>query len=177
MLGLPKQTEVNREISKIKITKNLGVSKNSKAGKLLTEQVEKVIWRNKLSPDTLPLEKGKDIDEVQVFEIAVKTTKFDPIILKYIDQIIPYAILFIVTEQEQKQAWIAYKKVTDTGDNASVYSEYYHTQWFSEEDLKLELQGHSVDEIYEGFIRQVAKNKISQTTGKDIETDIVQSKE
>ena len=39
MLGLPKQTEVNREISKIKITKNLGVSKNSKAGKLLTEQV------------------------------------------------------------------------------------------------------------------------------------------
>ncbi|MGF1450466.1 MAG: DUF4391 domain-containing protein, partial [Opitutales bacterium] len=71
MFAYPRQAEVDRVLPKTKIYAH------AKAGKVLqrrfVEQVERVVWRYKLSPETTNLTAPKSVPQVQVFPIHIKT--------------------------------------------------------------------------------------------------------
>ena len=43
---------------------------------------------------------------------------------------------------------------------------YYHTDWLSEDELLLKVEGLSVDKVYENFVRQIAGDALRSETGK-----------
>lgn len=158
MIGLPVKTEFNRNIPKQKFYENTEISPALK--RVFVEQVKSIYWKNKISASTTNLAAGKNVTELQVFEIKLKSPVLDDSLLRHIDMNIPYHILFILEYQGKYQAWIGYKEAAASGKAAFKVNSYYHTDWLEEEQLPLKLEGLNVDDVYENFVRQIAGGKL-----------------
>ena len=164
MLGLPKSTEFNKRIPKQKFYDNLSVTPAIK--KAFTEQIKIIYWRNKLAATTLNLAPGEQVIEIEVFEVKLTSPALDENVLRLIDREIPYHILFLLEYNGKYQAVMGYKEAAGSGKAAFKVEHYYRTEWLSEKDLPLHLEGLTMDAVYENFIRQIAGEGLSR--GEDI---------
>ena len=151
---LPKSTLFDKRIPKQKFYDRLSV--NSALKRVFIDQIAEIIWRNKIAATTMNLAQGDTVTEVEVFEIKLKTPALDESVLRLIDKQIPYHIVFLMTYDGKCQAWTAYKEAAAAGNNAFKVDTYYHTDWLSEEDLPLAVEGLTTDQVYEHFVRQIA---------------------
>ena len=151
MLSLPKSTEFNKRIPKQKFYENLSVTPAMKTA--FTEQIKSIYWRNKLATTTLNLAPSELVTELEVFEIRLTSPELDENILRLIDREIPYHILFLLEYDGKYQAVIGYKEVVSSGRAAFKVERYYRTDWLTEEELPLHLEGLTMDAVYENFIR------------------------
>lgn len=146
MLGMPQSTKVNRRISKEKLYANAKPTATVKD--LIKNQIESVVWRNKLAENTLNVAAGERIEEIQVFEVAIRQKDLDRRILPVIAKSIPYKILFLLTYRGKLQAWM---EVSDT---------FYCTDWFKEDSSVLAIEGLNLDTIYQNLARQIADGRL-----------------
>ena len=153
MLGLPKSTEFNRRIPKQKFYENLSITPALRRS--FIDDVRGIYWRNKLAATTLNLAAGSSVTEIEVFEIQLNARAIDEAVLRQIDREIPYHILFLLSYENQYQAWIGYKEAAASGNQAFKVSQYYHTEWLDEARLPLQLDGLNLDTVYENFVRQI----------------------
>jgi hypothetical protein len=175
MIGLPKSTEFNKRIPKQKFYENITVSPTLK--RLFVEQIKIIYWRNKIAHTTVNILQGKEVKEIEVFEIALNQPKIDESILQQIDKEIPYHIIFVLTFDGKYQVWISYKEATENGKNAFNVSNYYHTGWLEKENIKLLLDGLNTDTIYENFVKQVAGDKLRTNSSESLKTSIEKAKQ
>ena len=150
----PKTTEFNREILKAKFYEKLELNKQIKDS--FVQDVEMIIWANKIDPSTANIAVGETVSELQVFRIILKQQDFNTDVLKVIDEQIPYHILFLVTYQDKVQAWIGYKEESNKENRSFKVDSYYHTDWQKPDDLELAIEGLNMDAVYENFVRQIA---------------------
>lgn len=161
MIGwLPKTTEFNKRIPKQKFYENMEISPALK--KLFVEQIKIIYWKNKIATSTMNLALGEDVTEIEVFEIRLNSNQIDERMLKQIDKEIPYHILFLIEYQRKYQAWIGYKEES-SGNKAFKVKGYYHTEWLTEDELPLKIEGLNLDIVYENFVRQIANLKESSS--------------
>jgi len=154
MFQLPLSTLVNRKIPKNKFYEKLHANHHLK--ELFTEQVESIIWKHKLSKETIRLEPKDDIEEVQVFEVHLKERTYSLDLLRSIDKAIPYPILHVIIYENQAKLAIAYKERNQTDDNRSVVRSYHESEWQPVEELKLDIvQGLDLKAVYENIVRQL----------------------
>lgn len=174
MLGLPKATEFNRRIPKSKFYENINITTSLK--RLFVEHVKNIYWRNKIASTTTNLSEGKHVTEIEVFEVNLNTPQVDINLLKCIDSVIPYHILYILEYNGKYQAWIGYKETTDIEKKRSKVDRYYHTNWLEETEVIVKLEGLSLDDIYENLVRQIAGDKLqsdnsTETLKQSVERD------
>lgn len=160
MLVLPESTRFEKRVPKQKFYANLSITPALK--RVFTEQIDAVIWHNKLSPQTLNIAKGKQVGELEVFLIRLRQQSLDNAILELIDREIPYHILFLLEVNGEFQARIGYKE-SARGRSSFKVDAYYHTDWLPWEKLPLSLDGLNLDAVYENFVRQVAGKKLVAT--------------
>lgn len=153
MLGLPKTTDFNKRIPKEKFYENLNVTPTVK--KCFVDQIKVIYWRNKIASSTTNLAAGSTVTEIEVFEVRLKTNILDEAVLRQIDKEIPYHIIFLLEYDGKYQVWTAYKEAS-TGNTAFKVNHYYHTDWMTEDELSLKLEGLNVDAVYENFVYQIA---------------------
>ena len=166
MLGLPTTTEYNKRIPKQKFYENLSVTPALK--RIFVEQIQNVIWANKIAPATISVSEGKEVTEIEVFRICLNAGTLDESALRQMDKQIPYHILFVLEYNEKYQAWIGYKEVS-SGDNAFKVNKYYHTDWLAEQDLQIKIDGLDMDSIYANLVRQIGGiEKGNETLGEQI---------
>jgi len=111
MFTYPKQAEVDRKVAKTKIFTHAKPSKRVK--ELFAAQVEEIIWKFKLSPETVNLPARDGINEIQVFEITLKTSECDEAVLQLIEKAIPFPLLFQLKHGDQIRFVAAYKRPVD----------------------------------------------------------------
>lgn len=175
MLGLPKSTEFNKRIPKQKFYENLPVTPAIKT--VFTEQIKIIYWRNKLAATTLNLEPGKLVTEIEVFEIRLTSPDLDEDILRLIDREIPYHILFLLEYDGKYQAAMGYKEAASSGKAAFKVERYYRTEWLTEEELSLHLEGLTIDAVYENFIRQIAGDRLVGNKNTTLKESVEQQKQ
>lgn len=165
MLGLPKSTNFDKPIPKKKFYENLEISPALK--RVFVECVRSIHWRNKIAPETTNLSPGKRVGELQVFEIKLSRPIPNDDLLRQIDRKIPYHILFLLELDGRYQAWIGYKQVSELGTKAHKMGNYYHTEWCTEQELGLVMDGLSVDEVYENYVRQIAGDLLNRNSSAE----------
>ncbi len=175
MLGLPKTTEFNKRIPKQKFYENLQVTPAMK--RFFVDQIKVIYWKNKIAATTVNLAEGKDVTELEVFEIRLNGQELDESVLKQIDREIPYHILFILQYEDKSKAVIGYKEAAVSGNTAFKVNKYYQTDWMPEEDLPLKLDGLSIDTVYENFVRQIAGDALTLGEAGETLKDSVQRDE
>lgn len=146
MLGLPRSTVVNRRVAKEKLYANAPLTTSMR--NMIKDQIESVIWRNKLAENTIAVAAGETVKEIQVFEVAIRQRGLDKRVLAAIAKAIPYKILFILTFGGEAQAWL------------QVSGAFYNTEWFMPEGFTLKFEGFDLDTVYENLARQIADGRL-----------------
>lgn len=142
-----------------------------------TEQIKIIYWRNKLAATTLNLAPGKLVTEIEVFEIRLTSPDLDEDILRLIDREIPYHILFLLEYDGKCQAAMGYKEAASSGKAAFKVERYYRTEWLTEEELSLHLEGLTIDAVYENFIRQIAGGQLTRSENTTLKESVEQQKQ
>lgn len=158
MLGLSKTTEFNRRIPKTKFYENINIMPPLK--RLFVDQVKNIYWRNKIAVTTTNLTDGKYVTEIEIFEINLNNSQVNIELLKLIDSVIPYHILYILEYNGKYQAWIGYKETTNIEKKISKVDRYYHTDWIEENEFVIKLEGLNLDDVYENLVRQIVGDKL-----------------
>lgn len=176
MLGLPKATEFNRRIPKAKFYENVDITTSLK--RLFVDHVKTIYWRNKIASTTTNLSAGKYVTEIEVFEVNLNSPQVDIDLLKCIDSVIPYHILYILEYNGKYQAWISYKETTDIENKRFKVDRYYHRNWLDETELIVKLEGLSLDDVYENLVRQIAGDKLqSNNSSESLKQSVERDKE
>lgn len=148
MLELPRSTEVNRRVPKEKLYAYATIT--TEVRDLVKDQVESVVWRNKLAENTAGIATGETVKELQVFAVTLRQRGLDKRVLQVIAKAIPYKILFVLIFGDEAQAWI------------EVAGTFYHTAWLAVDSLPLKFTGLNLDAVYENLARQVAGGKLGE---------------
>lgn len=170
MLGLPQSTEFNKRIPKQKFYEHITVSPALK--KSFVDQIRMIYWRNKVAETTVNLAPGTIVDEVEVFEIKLNSASLDEAVLRQIDREISYHIIFLLEYEGKLQAWTAYKEKTPTANAGFKVGKYYHTEWMTEAELPIRIDGLNLDAVYENFVRQIAGDALKADSGESLKASV-----
>ena len=170
MLGLPQSTEFNKRIPKQKFYEHITVSPALK--KSFVDQIRMIYWRNKVAATTVNLAPGTIVDEVEVFEIKLNSASLDEAVLRQIDREISYHIIFLLEYEGKLQAWAAYKEKTPVANAAFKVGKYYHTEWMTEAELPIRIDGLNLDAVYENFVRQIAGDALKADSGESLKASV-----
>lgn len=168
MLNLPQTTEVNKNIPKSKFYEKSDISAGLKES--FVNELEKIIWANKLSPKTLNIAAGSSIKEIEIFLLKLKTPQFNPKILEAIDRAVPYYILYVLEYQGKYQLWLGYKEKSVNPDKKTTVARYFNSDWSAEPAITV--NGNKLDSVYQGFLEQLSSNRISADSGRDIKEQV-----
>lgn len=132
MFLYPEQTKFGRVLPKSKV---YGHARPSRAVRQrFVDEVEEIVWRHKLAPETLRLPAKSGVAEIQVFEIALKARAFgEPAlredVLRTIDRAIPSLIFFELTFESRVRFAAAYKRASEIAANQPVVETYFESPW------------------------------------------------
>jgi hypothetical protein len=153
--NLPKHTVVNKSIPKNAFDKFT----NTKQKQLFVDTVDKIRWLNKISKETVNLP-GKDIKELQVFEIQLRKKDRIETLLDLIDRSIPYHIIFILVSGNEFMISLSEKHSHPTNEDQSVIDWTFRSKWFSEEEFHYQLNlKESIDFVFSDICFQVSGKK------------------
>lgn len=153
MFAYPKQTEFNRVVPKTKIYAHTRVSKRVK--ELFVSQVGEIVWRYKLSPETINLPERNGIREIQVFDIHLKTPEIDDAVLVAIDKAIPFPLVLQLIHGDVIQTEVSFKRPSEADSSKWVVEARFRSEQRSlgtardELPVALDLAG-----LYEQIIRR-----------------------
>ena len=176
MLSLPKSTEFNKRIPKQKFYDNLDISPTLK--KAFIQQIQAVYWRNKLAPATMNISAGKQVTELEVFEIVLTSQELNEAVLRQIDREIPYHILFILTFGNKSRLAVSYKEPTESGKNAFQVGQYFWGPWVEHDKLSVQLNGLDLDTVLENMIKEIGNIHVTKgnSLGQQIEVNAQREK-
>lgn len=127
MFLYPEQTKFGRVLPKNKV---YGHAKPSRAVRQrFVDEVEEIVWRHKLAPETLRLPSRPGVAEIQVFEIVLKTGNLREDVLRTIDRAIPSLLFFELTFQGKIRFAASYKRASEVAANQPVVETYFETPW------------------------------------------------
>jgi len=152
MLNLPESTEFGRRIPKTKFYQNLNLP--NKVKQQFVDEIDTIIWQNKISPDTISISAGEEVAEIEVIEIQLHQKGISKNVLEIIDRGIPYHLIFVLTFKGEAQVGIGYKEKIKKKDDKYRVERYYFSAWVSSDGLTIELKGLTLDRIYENLLRQ-----------------------
>lgn len=166
------KTQLNRIMPKAKFMKLAELSTPVRAE--FQNNVERLILANILRQETTNISKGKNVQEIDVFEFLLKEKQVSNNLIKEIDVAIPKYILFVFKCNNAIQLAISYKEPS-TNDNKYKVVKTYKTEWQKEENIKLEITGLDLDAVYNSFITQIANGQIETDETTDIKDAVEKS--
>lgn len=166
------KTQLNRIMPKAKFMKLAELSTPVRAE--FQNNVERLILANILRQETTNISKGKNVQEIDVFEFLLKEKQVSNNLIKEIDVAIPKYILFVFKCNDAIQLAISYKEPS-INDNKYKVIKTYKTEWQKEENITLEITGLDLDAVYNSFITQIANVQVETDETTDIKSAVEKS--
>lgn len=143
MIDFPERCKVNKFIPKKTFYEKIGLSTAVKDD--FVNYIEKIIWLYKLSEETIGITKTDKTEEIQVFELTLKSKIIPKNIIRIITKSIPYKILFVL--KFENEFCYAIRVVEDI----------YFTEW--NEEITMNLVGLNLDDIYKDIVKSIIKEQ------------------
>lgn len=127
MFQFPKQAEFNRALPKSKI---YAFAKPTRAVKnQIVSDIQDIVWKYKLAPETVNLPARHGIQEIQVFEVALKSEDLADEVLHSIDKAVPSPIVYRIAFGDRVRFSAAYKRASEADAAKNVIEAYFTTEW------------------------------------------------
>lgn len=153
LLQYPASTIVDRVIPKNAFYRNANITPRMRSR--FVEELQELRWLYKLAPQSLNVERGKDIEEIEIFHATLKQSDVPTELLQFIDKTMPQFIVFILQYQDRYCLYCNYKQFTSQAHDKCEIKETFVTDWHTDIP-SLAIQGRSLTSIYDNFVRQIA---------------------
>ena len=175
MINLPSSTFVGKVVPKEKFYSKCAV--NTATKNLFVKYVEQIVWQNKLTAQTMAAEKGLLVNEIDVFEVKMKSFDCPRKLFEFIDQNLHHHNVFVLTYDDKAKLFVNFKEK----EKDESFLESFETSWKPADDPVLNLSGSNMDEIYESIVRSAVPDNVIASEAKQSKTslkdDIIQSKQ
>ena len=140
MLGLPKSTEMNKQLPKKAIYAKFQM--NTAARDKVDADISRIVIVNEISPSRINIPAGEEVGSFFVLLVALKKKDFDEKTIAALSKLIPQNILFVLEFEGQSKLAIYRTKLLQT-------------DWKPTESCTLELRGLTLDKVWENAIRSL----------------------
>ena len=140
MLGLPKSTEITKQLPKKAIYTKFNM--NTSAKDKFDSEISKIVIVNEISPTTTTLEEGNEVSSLFVLLVSLKKKEFSDNIIVQLSKLIPQNILFIL-EFEGKCKLAVFR------------TKLIQSEWISSDKCTIQLNGLNIDTVWENIIVQI----------------------
>ena len=147
MINLPSSTFVGKVVPKEKFYSKCAV--NTATKNLFVKYVEQIVWQNKLTAQTMAAEKGLLVNEIDVFEVKMKSFDCPRKLFEFIDQNLHHHNVFVLTYDDKAKLFVNFKEK----EKDDSFLESFETLWKPADEPVFNLSGSNMDEIYESIIR------------------------
>jgi hypothetical protein len=165
----PKAAAFGRVVPKTRIYEHAGAGAALKD--LFVTQVDQIVWRFKLAPETLNLAATRAVSEIQVFGISLRTDKLSEEVLRAVDRAIPFPLIFELTWSGKRKAVAAFKRPSEADAAKWVVSEYFATDWAPDDASRQPLPvALNLGGLYDAIL--TAMMPVSKAKGEDIQARV-----
>lgn len=154
MFLFPKKAEFNGTVAKAKIYNFAKPSRRVKDR--FVSEIESIVWKYKLSPETTNLPARRGVEEIQVFEITLKRQEPCEDLLRVIDQAMAFPTFFLLRHGETFKTVAAYKRPNEADSTKWVTDGYFSNDWQDLATPAIPLPvAIDLPALYEGMLRQL----------------------
>ena len=175
MINLPSSTFVGKVVPKEKFYSKCAV--NTATKNLFVKYVEQIVWQNKLTAQTMAAEKGLLVNEIDVFEVKMKSFDCPRKLFEFIDQNLHHHNVFVLTYDDKAKLFVNFKEK----EKDESFLESFETPWKPIAEPAFNLSGSNMDEIYESIVRSAAPDYVIASEAKQskpsLKDYIIQSKQ
>ena len=140
MLGLPKETEMSKQLPKKAIYAKFQM--NTAAKGKIDADISRITIVNEIAPNKVNIPAGDEVKNFFVLLVSLKRKEFDEKTILALSKLIPQNILFVLEYGSESKLAIYHTKIMQT-------------DWKPTEEQRIELQGLNLDKVWENIIKSV----------------------
>lgn len=140
MLGLPKATELSKQLPKNAIYAKFQMNTAERAK--IDADISRITIVNEVSPAKINIAQGEQVKSFFVLQVALKKKDFEDKTIITISKLIPQNMLLILECGSEAKL-------------ATYYTKLMQTDWKPKDDLSIELKGLNMDAVWENIIVQI----------------------
>lgn len=140
MLGLPKATEMSKQLPKKAIYAKFQMSTAEK--EKIDADISRITIVNEITPNKVNIPAGDEVKSFFVLLITLKRKEFEEKTVATLSKLIPQNILFVLECGNESKLAICYSKLMQT-------------DWKPTTEQKIELKGLNLDNVWENLIRSL----------------------
>ena len=155
MLGLPKSTELSKQLPKKAIYAKFNM--NTAAREKFDADISKIAIVAEISPSTTTIAKGETVSSIYVLLVSLKRKDFDEKTIAGLSKLIDQNMLFVL-DFDGKQKLAVY------------HGKLMQGEWLPSSDLTVPLKGLNFDAVWQNIIVQIGDVQIEQ--GKTLDEQL-----
>lgn len=155
MLGLPKNTELNKPLPKTAIYAKFQMSAAEKAK--VDADISRLVIVNEVSAAKLNLAAGETVQTFFVLQVVLKRKEFSEKTLIALSRLIPQKMVLLLEHEGQAKLAVYHTKLLQT-------------RWCDPTALRLDIKGLTMDAVWENVVVQVGG--IQMQSGNTLEQQI-----
>ena len=140
MLGLPKTTEMSKQLPKKAIYTKFQM--NTAAKEKIDADISRITIVNEIAPNKVNIPSGEDVKSFFVLLVSLKKKEYDEKTIATLSKLIPQNILFVLEYENESRLAIYHTKVMQT-------------EWKPTENQQIELQGLNLDTVWENIVKSL----------------------
>ncbi len=140
MLGLPKTTELKRQLPKIAIYKKFAM--NTTAREKFDADVSRIDIVNEISPSNTAFAAGETVSSFYVLLVTLKRAEYDEKNIVLLSRLIDQNMLFVLCFEDRARL-------------AAYRSKLLQGNWAAPDSLRVTLNGLDLDAVWENLLIQV----------------------
>ena len=155
MLGLPRATELNKQLPKKAIYAKFQMSPAAKAK--FDADISRINIVGEISPNTTGIAQGKSIASICVLQVILKQREFQPAIIAQLSKLIDQNMLLVLDHGNDRKLAIYHTKLIQT-------------EWTPADTCSIVLKGLDLDSVWENMITSIGGITVQQ--GKTLDEQI-----
>ena len=140
MLGLPKSTEMSKQLPKKAIYAKFQM--NTAAKEKIDADISRITIVNEIAPNKVNIPAGDEVKSFFVLLVTLKRKNFEQKTVATLSKLIPQNILFVLECGNESKLAIYHTKLMQT-------------EWKPTIEQKIELKGLNLDKVWENLIRDL----------------------
>lgn len=157
MLGLPKATEMSKQLSKKAIYAKFQM--NTAAKEKIDSDISRITIVNEIAPNKVNIPAGDEVKNFFVLLVSLKRKEFDEKTIATLSKLIPQNILFVLEYGSESKLAIYHTKIMQT-------------DWKPTREQRIELQGLNLDKVWENVVVAVGGIEIDQGNTLDEQIEV-----
>ena len=147
MLGLPKSTEMSKQLPKKAIYTKFQM--NTAAKEKIDADISRITIVNEITPNKVNIPAGEEVKSFFVLLVSLKKKDYDEKTIATLSKLIPQNILFVLECGNESRLAVYHTKIMQT-------------EWKPAEEQRIELQGLNLDTVWENIVVAVGKINVEQ---------------